>query len=219
MLESSIQDAMRIMIDQQLRARGIRNLRVLEAMATVPRHVFVPNVEPTQAYADRALPTIEGQTISQPYIVALMTELLQVEAGLKVLEIGTGSGYQTAILVHLGAVVVTVERSAALAARARATLEALSLSTGVSMVVGDGTRGCLDHAPYDRILVTAGAERLPQAYRGQVVDGGRIVIPVGDRRDQRMVVLDRQGDDWSRYSSIACRFVPLVGEDGWSEER
>lgn len=208
--------AARKMVDRQLRRRGVSDDAVLDAMLWVPRHAFVPADHVRSAYADKALPTAEGQTISQPYMVALMTESLSVRAGLRILEIGTGSGYQTAVLAQIGAMVVSVERSAALAEAARQRLEALGYADRVSVVVGDGTRGWPPAAPYDRILVTAGAPRLPAAYREQLVDGGRIVIPLGDRTVQRLTNLDRDGDQWTRTESTACKFVPLIGEDGWS---
>ena len=203
------------MVDRQLRRRGVTDEATLEAMLQVPRHRFVSGINARFAYADKALPTADGQTISQPYMVALMTELLGVERGYRVLEIGTGSGYQTAILAHIGADVVSVERSTPLAAAAEQRLESLGCSEQVRIVVGDGTRGRQEEAPYDRILVTAAAPRVPAAYREQLVDGGRIVIPLGDRDVQRLTVLDRHGEQWTRTQSTACRFVPLVGVDGW----
>ncbi len=206
------------MIDQQLRLRGLHDEAVLEAMASVPRHRFVPDRCHAEAYADRALPNAEGQTISQPYIVALMTELLNAAAGMRVLEIGTGSGYQTAVLVALGADVVTIERSERLSASATRILSDLGYADSVSFRVGDGTLGCADEAPYDRILVTAAAPHVPGAYRDQLVDAGRIVIPLGDRRsDQALFVIERRGSTWDRKRSIGCVFVPLIGRDGWSD--
>ena len=218
MAVTQIQAAVRVMIDEHLRGRGIRDRHVLDVMSTVPRHQFVPDVDPATAYTDRALPTVEGQTISQPYMVALMTEMLEVDMGMKVLEIGTGSGYQTAILLALGATVVTIERSESLARRAQGILEELALSDNrLTILVGDGTRGCPNHAPYDRILVTAGASHLPQAYREQLADAGRIVIPIGDRHGQYLMLLERHGQQFRHSRAIACRFVPLIGLDGWCE--
>lgn len=208
----------RRMIDQQLRPRGLRNEAVLNAMASVPRHRFVPERWHAEAYADRALPNAEGQTISQPYIVALMTELLDVSAGMRVLEVGTGSGYQTAVLVALGADVVTIERSEGLSGAARRILGELGHADSVKFLVGDGTLGCADEAPYDRILVTAAAPKVPVAYRDQLAESARMVIPMGDRSgDQALFVIDRCGSTWDQKRSIGCVFVPLIGQDGWSE--
>jgi len=206
----------RQMVDQQLRLRGVHDEAVLNAMMSVPRHRFVRERCLAEAYADRALPNAEGQTISQPYIVALMTELLDVAAGMRVLEIGTGSGYQTAILVALGADVVTIERSERLLASARRILDELGYADDVSFSVGDGTLGYVDRAPYDRILVTAAAPHVPGAYREQLADLGKIVIPLGDRRgDQTLFVVERCGSTWDQRRSIGCVFVPLIGQDGW----
>lgn len=205
------------MVDQQLRARGIRDPAVLEVMGRIARHQFVPQLPLSEAYADRALPTAEGQTISQPYMVAVMTEQLRVRTGLKVLEVGTGSGYQAAILAQLGVRVVSIDRSEYLAKRASDLLRRLGWAIRVQVVTGDGTLGYQSQAPYDRILVTAGAPHLPQAYREQLANDGRIVIPIGTRQDQTLVIVDRHGDQWHSRSSTRCRFVPLVGEDGWSE--
>lgn len=207
----------RRMVEQQIRARGVRDERVLRAMEEVPRHRFVPGVSMEEAYADRALPTQEGQTISQPYMVALMTELLEVEPGMKVLEIGTGSGYQSAILAYLGANVISIERSERLAEGARRILEELGYSKRVKIYVGDGTLGWAAEGPYERILATAGAPRLPRAFEEQVVEGGRIVIPIGDRYVQQLMVYRKKGGRLEERVSIACRFVPMIGADGWSE--
>lgn len=209
-------DLARNMIEGQLRARGIHDQRVLAAMAAVPRHRFVPSVPPQDAYADRALPTASGQTISQPYIVARMTELLDVKPGDRVLEIGTGSGYQTAILAWLGAEVVTMERLPGLADFARGMLRELGLDQRVTCEVGDGTLGWPDAAPYDGILVTAGAPHVPRAYREQLAPAGRIVIPVGDRQEQQLVVVWNDGQQWRQQSALGCRFVPLIGADAWN---
>ena len=203
------------MVDEQLRRRGIHDEAVLAAMETVPRHLFVPESRRNQAYDDRALPTAEGQTISQPYIVARMTELLRVEAGHRVLEIGTGSGYQAAILVHLGARVWSIESRPSIADSARRTLKSLNLSDRIKVLTGDGTVGHAEQAPYDRIIVTAAAPHVPQALRNQLCDVGRIAIPLGDRECQNLNVLERRGSRWSQHGHLACRFVPLVGRDGW----
>lgn len=204
------------MVRTQLRDRGIRDERVLAAMQGVPRHLFVPEVDVEAAYADHALPTAEGQTISQPYIVAYMTELLRVDPSARVLEIGTGSGYQTAVLATLGAQVISIERHEALAERARAVLrELLPPDAAVQVVTGDGTVGYPLASPYDRIIVTAAAPRVPSAYRHQLADGGRLVLPVGDRERQVLMVVDRKGDRFVELEDLPCRFVPLVGEDAW----
>ena len=205
------------MVEEQLCARGIQDERVLAAMATVPRHLFVPAASPSDAYADRALPTASGQTISQPYMVALMTELLAAQPGDKVLEIGTGSGYQTAVLATLGAKVVTIERVAGLTDFAQARLRELQLDGGVAFEVGDGTLGWPAGAPYAGILVTAGAPRVPLAFRRQLSPAGRIVIPIGDRVEQQLMVIWRDGGQWRQQSAVGCRFVPLIGADGWEE--
>lgn len=204
------------MVDEQLRLRGIHDEAVLAAMGTIPRHLFVPESRRDQAYEDRALPTAEGQTISQPYIVARMTELLRVEAGHRVLEIGTGSGYQAAILVHLGARVWSIESRPSLAEAARRKLESLTLSDRIEVLAGDGTVGHAEQAPYDRIMVTAAAPHVPQALRDQLCDVGRMVIPLGDRERQNLNVLDRRGSTWSQHRHLPCRFVPLVGRDAWA---
>ncbi len=205
------------MVERQLRRRGICDEVVLAAMLHVPRHHFVAADHIRSAYADKALPTAKGQTISQPYMVALMTESLMVRAGLKILEIGTGSGYQTAILAHIGGDVLSVERNGSLAESARLRLQGLGYGDSVKIVVGDGTRGWEQEAPFDRILVTAGAPRVPGAYREQLVDGGRIVIPLGNQTVQQLTSLERHGDQWTRSESTACRFVPLIGAQGWDE--
>lgn len=206
------------MVDRQLRRRGIKAPAVLRAMAEVPRHRFVSQENEADAYSDCPLPTADGQTISQPYMVAIMTELLAVSPGARVLEIGTGSGYQSAVLAHMGASVVSVERSATLAQRARETLDQLGWSGRVKIVEGDGTLGWPPDAPYDGIIVTAGAPQLPQAYCQQLADGGRIVIPIGDLAMQNICLFERRGDQWTETRHIGCKFVPLVGQDGWSED-
>ncbi len=215
------------MVEHDLRRRGINDPPVLEAMARVPRHRFVPEVPVAQAYADSALPTGEGQTISQPYIVARMTQLLCVAPGLRVLEVGAGSGYQAAVLAVLGADVISVERSPALAQRAREALAVILPGLEpvgadrlgrVEIVTGDGTLGHADAAPYDRILVTAGAPALPPAYRRQLADPGLIVIPIGDRQQQQLIIIQQRQGQLVRSRDTGCRFVPLVGEAGWDEQ-
>jgi len=204
-------------IDEQLVARGIRDPRVLEAMARVPREVFVPEASQAQAYADRALPIRSGQTISQPFMVAVMTEALMLQGTERVLEIGTGSGYQAAILAELAAEVITIERRPELADEARTILGSLGYSN-VEVMVGDGTLGLAARAPFDRILVTAGAPRVPEALTQQLSpDGGRLVIPVGSSEQQWLRVITRDGDRLDDTTREACVFVPLVGEDAWPD--
>jgi protein-L-isoaspartate(D-aspartate) O-methyltransferase len=204
------------MVSQQIVRRGVSNARVLEALLAVPRHVFVPPENRSQAYADGALTIGEGQTISQPYMVAVMTEALQVESHHRVLEIGTGSGYQTAILAELAQEVYSVERSQPLAEDARMLLEEMGYSN-IQFRVGDGTKGWPDKAPFDRIIVTAGAPAVPNELKSQLCEGGLLVIPVGGRALQELFRYTRKGDDLVGQPITSCRFVPLVGEEGWSE--
>jgi len=215
-MPSDTSESVEKMVQAQLEARGIRDAGVLNAMRTIPRHRFVPDLSPDLAYADRALPTINGQTISQPYIVARMTELLDARPGMKVLEVGTGSGYQTAILARLGLDVVSVERDADLMSRARAVLNELCPLAPIELCCTDGSLGLPDEAPFDRILVTAAAPKLPGAYEQQLADPGRIVIPLGDRDAQTLTVIDHKAGRFTIHEDLACRFVPLVGRDGWS---
>ena len=205
------------MVARQLRRRGIRDERVLEAMATTPREQFVPGVPTSLAYDDRALPIDAGQTISQPYMVGRMTELLRVKPGDRVLEIGTGSGYQAAVLARLGAKVTSIERLPDLAESARTALHEVGIE-GVDVRVGDGSVGEPEGAPWDGIVVTAAAPAIPDALREQLGEGARLVIPVGPRFQQDLVVVERRGpNDWQEWSDGAVVFVPLVGEGGWSE--
>jgi len=204
------------MVARQLRRRGIGDERVLEAMATTPREAFVPGVPTSLAYDDRALPIDAGQTISQPYMVARMTELLRVEPGDRILEIGTGSGYQAAVLARLGAKVTSMERLPDLAEGARTRLRELAIDT-VDVRLGDGSNGDPDGAPWDGIVVTAAAPAIPDPLREQLEVGARLVIPVGPRYQQDLVVVERRGpNDWQEWSDGAVVFVPLVGEGGWS---
>ena len=206
------------MVREQLRARGIGDEAVLAAMARVPRHRFIPNeqhIEPAMAYDDRALPIGLGQTISQPYVVAMMTSELQVRPGQKVLEVGTGCGYQAAVLATLGAEVVTIERHEGLARWAAAALRELGHGEKVRVIVGDGTLGYPAEAPFDRIIITAGAPALPHALVAQLAPGGRIVAPIGDRRNQRLIVYQEHEGRLIESQGLPCRFVPLIGEQGW----
>ncbi len=204
------------MVDRQLRDRGIKSESVLEAMLLVPRDNFVPPASQDRAYADCALPTMNGQTISQPYMVAVMTQFLDLKPGMEVLEIGTGSGYQTAVLQQLGGIVHSVERDAELSAFANANLQRGGSDKGVCLHVGDGSLGLVAHAPYDRILVTAAAPYLPDALKQQLKNHGRIVVPVGSERTfQRLMAYELQDGEWREESDLGCVFVPLIGADAW----
>jgi protein-L-isoaspartate(D-aspartate) O-methyltransferase len=205
------------MVERQLRGRGISDERVLAAMADVPREAFIEEHQRGLAYLDGALPIAAGQTISQPYIVALMTELLWTSEGDRVLEIGTGSGYQAAVLATMGCRVTTIERLPELAASARERLATLGFGETVSVRVGDGSLGDPDGAPYPRIIVTAAAPKVPEPLRNQLdPEGGRLVLPVGGRWQQELVVVIRRGEnDWVEQPAGGCVFVPLVGEAGF----
>lgn len=205
------------MVEHQLRGRGIRDARVLDAMGTVPRERFVPDEARRRAYADEALPIDRGQTISQPWIVARMTELLAPQPGDHVLELGTGSGYQAAVLATIGAHVTTLERHPELAETARERLAALGLSDRIEVRSADGSLGDPDGAPYDGIMVTAAAPSIPTELRDQLADRGRLVIPVGSRDRQTLMLVVRHGNDWTETPHGGCVFVPLVGPGGFAE--
>jgi protein-L-isoaspartate(D-aspartate) O-methyltransferase len=206
------------MVQNQLVDRGISDETVLDAFRSVPRQLFVNESHRSKAYKDRALPTGSGQTISQPYMVAFMTEKLDVKPGQKVLEVGTGSGYQTAILLEIGATVYTIEAEKSLSDRARETLTEADYSSNVYFKVGDGTLGWPKHAPYDRIIVTAGAPDVPDPLKEQSAESAKIVIPVGNKTKQSIELLERIGGrGWTQKSLTNCVFVPLVGDEGWSE--
>jgi protein-L-isoaspartate(D-aspartate) O-methyltransferase len=204
------------MVERQLRGRGIDDERVLEAMSAIPRHLFVPPAEQTDAYADCPLPIGHGQTISQPYIVALMTQLLQLKGSETVLEVGTGSGYQAAILAHLAKEIFTVERIAELAEQASERLKSLDLNN-VTVQESDGTIGLKDQAPFDGILVTAAGPSVPPPLLDQLAPGGRLVIPVGARTGQMLEVWHNREGEKERHAIAPVAFVPLVGEHGWEE--
>lgn len=203
------------MVERQLVRRGIRDEAVLAAMATVPRELFVPADIQADAYRDDALPIASGQTISQPYIVARMTELLAPRPGMRILEVGTGSGYQAAVLATIGCDVTSIERHPELAEAARARLVELGLERKVRIEVGDGSLGWPDAAPFEGIIVTAAAPRVPSTLRSQLTDGGRLVVPVGTPRSQELVGVMRTGNSFDERLFGSCVFVPLVGAEGF----
>jgi protein-L-isoaspartate(D-aspartate) O-methyltransferase len=202
------------MVDSQIALRGVRDARVLSVLRDVPRHLFVPEWARGEAYDDRPLAIGEGQTISQPYMVALMTAALAAREIDRVLEVGTGSGYQTAILARLAREVITIERHASLAAAAGTVLRSLGIQN-VRLIVGDGSEGHPEAAPYDRILVTAGAPAVPETLKSQLAQGGRLVIPVGPAGHQVLTVIDRRGSEYVQHEGEGCVFVPLIGRHGW----
>jgi protein-L-isoaspartate(D-aspartate) O-methyltransferase len=206
------------MIENQLISRGIRDPLVLEAMGKVAREEFVPKNLRERAYSDNALPIAESQTISQPYIVALMTQALELKGGEKVLEIGTGSGYQAAILAEIAGEVYTVERIAALNDRAKEILSKLGYRN-VQFKFFNGTLGWPEHSPYEAIIVTAGAPGIPEPLIEQLAEGGRMVIPVGDSLGQDLLKIGKVGGETQTEDLGAVRFVKLVGEYGWEERR
>jgi len=206
------------MVAEQIAARGIRNQRVLEAMRQVPRHLFVSPEHRRLAYSDGPLPIGEGQTISQPYIVALMSEQLALQGDENVLEVGTGTGYQAAVLGCLARQVHTIERHAALAERARQVLEELGIKN-VRVHTGDGSLGLPDFAPFQAILVAAAAPKVPQPLLDQLADGGRMVLPVGSQFGQALECWQKHGDRFQHETVLPVAFVPLRGEHGWGRGR
>ncbi len=201
----------------ELREMGIANERVLQAIANVPREKFIPPELQHRAYENVPLPIGSGQTISQPYTVAFMTELLNVQPGDKILEIGTGSGYQAAVLAELGAIVYSVERTLDIYNRTLNLLD--NFNYKIIMKYGDGTIGWNEYAPYDKIIVTAGSPQIPEALKKQLKTGGRMVIPVGNRASQKMKFLIKNSDDDFEIKEYPnFRFVPLIGKNGWKEE-
>ena len=202
------------MVEEQLRGRDIADERVLRAMAEVPRELFVPPDLRRRAYDDAALPIGEGQTISQPYMVARILEEAGAHGDDRVLDVGTGSGYQAAVLARLAGEVHSIERIPELAEQARRNLEAAGVQN-VEVHVGDGSRGLAEHAPYDAIVVAAAAPELPQALDDELKPGGRLVVPVGRRHGQRLEVIVRSPEGPAVVRSVPCRFVPLVGEEGF----
>lgn len=202
------------MVQSQIHARGINNPSILAIMRTVPRHLFLPQHLADRAYDDAAQPTHNNQTISQPYIVAAMCDLLDVQPHHRILEIGTGTGYHAAILSQLAKHVFTIERDEELARQAEQNLGNLAIDN-VTLFIGDGTLGLPEHAPFDRISVTAGAPHPPQPLLDQLADRGRMIIPVGDRNSQALMIFDRIGQETRATTDMACRFVPLVGTHAW----
>ncbi len=207
------------MVDRQIAARGVRDRRVLEALGTVPREAFLPERLAEFAYDDTPLPIGEEQTISQPYVVALMAEALELNVGDRVLEIGAGSGYAAAVLSRIAHEVWTIERHESLAREARERMARLGYRN-VHVIHGDGTLGWPEHAPYDAIVVAAGGPKVPQALLDQLAPGGRLVIPIGpDPRTQSLVRVRRRPDGtYAREDLGGVRFVPLIGAQGWREE-
>jgi protein-L-isoaspartate(D-aspartate) O-methyltransferase len=205
------------MVERQIAARGVRDPRVLEAMKQIPRHLFVPPPYQESAYHDRPLPIGEGQTISQPYIVAVMTELLELRPNDTVLEIGTGSGYQSALLSEIVSSVISVERLPAIAERARTNLQKLGI-TNVEIVIGDGTLGWPKKAPYNGILITASTPDIPPPLIEQLAEGGCLVAPVGGYGYQELVKLTKRGGKVERTYHGGVAFVPLIGRYGWQGE-
>jgi protein-L-isoaspartate(D-aspartate) O-methyltransferase len=206
------------MVEEQLLKRGITDFKVLQAMREVPRHLFVEKALAPRAYGDHPLPIGNGQTISQPYMVALMTQCLALRGGEKVLEIGTGSGYQAAVLARISKNVFTVERHAALAMKARRVWESLGFHN-IALRIGDGTIGWSAYAPFDAIVVTAGSPEIPSPLADQLLpEGGRLVIPVGGAEFQQLKIVTRQGSVFQERDDVGCTFVPLVGRHGWRRE-
>lgn len=204
------------MIREQVACRGVDNPAVLEAMRRVPRHLFLPEDQRRYAYEDHPVPIGAGQTISQPYMVALMTQLLELKPRDRVLEIGTGSGYQTAILAELAGDIITVEREPVLAERARATLAGLGYEN-IEVIEGDGTVGSPEHAPFDAIVVTAAGPDVPPSLKSQLATGGRLVCPAGPRDMQQLIRVVREGSGLREEVGTNCVFVPLIGAEGWPE--
>ncbi len=204
------------MVEQQIAGRGVEDERVLEAMRKVPRHLFVPPDAKSYAYSDWPIRIGHGQTISQPYVVGLMSALLEVEVHHRVLDVGTGSGYQAAILGELAAEVHSIERFADLAESAEVVLNELGYKN-VHIHIGDGTQGYVANAPYDRILVGASAPSVPEPLLEQLAENGRLVIPVGNRLSQKIEVWDKKEKGFSHSSSIPVIFVPLIGRHGWGQ--
>lgn len=201
------------MVEFQLKSRGIKSKKVINAFLKVPREKFVPSAQIEYAYDDGPLPIGEGQTISQPYIVALMTEMLNLAGGEKVLEIGTGSGYQSAILVEIGCKIFSVERFSSLAERAQKILE--DIGYYINIKIGDGTLGWEENAPYDGIIVTAAGPRIPSSLISQLKENGKLVMPVGDFYSQELMLVTKREGKLVKENFGGCQFVPLKGKEGW----
>ncbi len=218
MTEDNFSELRERMVDQQIAARGVTDLRVLAAMRQVPRHLFIPQHLWDQAYNDYPLPIGEDQTISQPYIVALMTELLELKVADRVLEVGTGSGYQAAILAELAAAVFSIDRVGGLAYQAEEVLKSLGYQN-IKIRVGDGTLGWPEEMPFDAIIVTAGAPKVPRPLTEQLALGGRLVIPVGDVWSQTLTCVRKTREGLKFEYHGGCRFVRLIGKYGWGGEK
>ena len=204
------------MVKEQIIDRGIRDRKVIDALTRIPRHLFLPEALLGRAYGDTALPIGEGQTITQPYMVAFMSEALNLQGEEKILEVGTGSGYQAAVLACLAARVYSVERIRGLLEQARKTLDRIQCHNVVTKL-SDGSYGWAEEAPFDAILITAGAPSLPQPLLGQLKVGGTLVIPVGDRNCQRLIRVRKDSQGYSQENLVECNFVSLVGEYGWAK--
>ncbi len=204
------------MVEEQLRGRGVRDPRVLAAMGKVPREEFISGEDLLNAYGDHPLPIGAGQTVSQPYIVAAMIEALELRPTDRVLEVGTGTGYEAAVLAELAAEIWTIERHEELAVKAREILARLGY-TNVHVIHGDGSLGFPEQAPFDKILVAAAAPHLPESLIAQLADGGRLVVPVGTRAEQQVHIARRVGNEIVVTTHDLCRFVPLVGAEGWRD--
>jgi protein-L-isoaspartate(D-aspartate) O-methyltransferase len=203
----------RKMVEYQIKGRGIRNLQVLDAMMQVPRHKFVLNSYRSRAYIDSPLPIGEGQTISQPYIVAFMTEILELEKSHKVLEIGTGSGYQAAVLAELCDSVYTIEIFESLGNKASKLFDELNYNN-IKVKIGDGYKGWKEHAPFDRIIVTCAPTHIPEPLQEQLREGGRMIIPTGEFYAQNLILLTKRNGKLVRESVLPVRFVPMIDEEG-----
>ncbi|MCD4651196.1 MAG: protein-L-isoaspartate(D-aspartate) O-methyltransferase [Candidatus Cloacimonetes bacterium] len=215
------EDRCQLMVQEQIQARGVNDSAILTAFLTVPRHLFVPDEYREHAYEDHPLGIGTGQTISQPYMVALMLKEMQLNKEDTVLEIGTGSGYQTALLAELAGIVFTVERHNSLTRSARTVLRKLEY-TNIHFRTGDGTLGWEKawppQAEFDKIIVAAAAPQIPPALLNQLADNGRLVIPVGSSSFQRLIIMERKGDNFERTEKDGCTFVPLIGQQGWPDE-
>jgi len=211
-----MEELRRKMVEEQIIARGIKDKKVISAFLKVPREEFVPEDLRKYAYIDSPLSIGEGQTISQPYIVALMTEALKLKGGEKVLEIGTGSGYQSAILAEIGCEVYSVERIESLAKKAENILRKLGYN--VKIKIGDGTLGWEEYSPYDRIIVTAAGPKIPDTLLFQLSENeGRLIMPVGDRFFQDLILVIKRGKEIEKINLGGCQFVPLIGKEGWEK--